>query len=138
MKQWYGIKVDEISRENVEPQKQGCYFRFNFNTLWDNYHFTIIQVDFFLFFVSCSPTNSEITNPNFHEFYDQLIRTSFTSLVCFFARLFFFSLKPIWLVKKFVIIQDSLFWNWLLDSVNKIYVFLNFSCIFFRIHVVMR
>ena len=33
MKQWYGTKFDEISRENVEPQKQGCYFRFNFNTL---------------------------------------------------------------------------------------------------------
>ena len=103
MKQWYGTKVDEITRENVEPQKQGCYFRFNINTLWDNYHFSIIQVDFLLFFVSCSPdpsTNSKITNPNFHEFYDQLIRTSFTSLVCFFARLFFFSLKPVWLVKK--------------------------------------
>ena len=33
MKQWIGTKVDEISRENVETQKQGCYVRFNFNTL---------------------------------------------------------------------------------------------------------
>ena len=33
MKQWIGTKVYELSRENVEPQKQECYFRFNFNTL---------------------------------------------------------------------------------------------------------
>ena len=55
--------------------------------------------------------NSETTNLNFHDIFPS-IGTCFTSLVCFFVR------KNL-LHKSWILIQNLLFRNWLLDPINK-------------------